>query len=183
MQGKPQTFFQKKRSTADDHNFPREQHIFFLFDLAKTDFPADSIAYLLFFLYYLIMKKITLLICAIALSGALALTAVSCRTVKDIPEDLTASQLLQKGQTCYDNADYKSAEIYYKTTIDRYGDDTTTYIEAKYELAHLYIKKKNYDKARSALDEILELYDYAAAGTIPPAYKKLAQIEMAKIPD
>lgn len=129
------------------------------------------------------MNKITLLICIIALSGALAFTAVSCRTVKDIPEDLTAPQLLQRGQSCLDNADYKSAEVYYKTTIDRYGDDTNIYIEAKYELAHLYIKRKNYDKARSALDEILELYDYAPAGSLPAAYKKLAQIEMAKIPD
>ena len=34
------------------------------------------------------MKKISLLICTIALSGVLAFTAVSCRTVKDIPEDL-----------------------------------------------------------------------------------------------
>ena len=129
------------------------------------------------------MKKITLLICTIALTGAAAFTAVSCRTVKDIPEDLTAPQLLQRGQSCLDNADYKSAEVYYLTTIDRYGDDTNTYIEAKYELAHLYIKRKNYDKARSALDEILELYDYAPAGSLPAAYKKLAQIEMAKIPD
>jgi len=129
------------------------------------------------------MKKITLLICTIALTGAAAFTAVSCRTVKDIPEDLTAPQLLQRGQSCLDNADYKSAEVYYKTTIDRYGDDTNIYIEAKYELAHLYIKRKNYDKARSALDEILELYDYAPAGSLPAAYKKLAQIEMAKIPD
>ena len=129
------------------------------------------------------MKKITLLICTIALAGALALTAVSCRTVKDIPEDLTAPQLLQRGQSCYDNADYKSAEVYYKTTIDRYGDDTNTYIEAKYELAHLYVKRKNYEKAKAALDEILELYDYAPAGSLPPAYKKLAQIEMAKIPN
>ena len=129
------------------------------------------------------MKKITLLICTIALAGTLALTAVSCRTVKDIPEDLTAPQLLQRGQSCYDNADYKSAEVYYKTTIDRYGDDTNTYIEAKYELAHLYVKRKNYEKAKAALDEILELYDYAPAGSLPPAYKKLAQIEMAKIPN
>jgi outer membrane protein assembly factor BamD (BamD/ComL family) len=129
------------------------------------------------------MKKITLLICILALSGAVATTAVSCRTVKDIPEDLTAPQLLQKGQSCFDNADYKSAEVYYQTTIDRYGDDTVTYIEAKYELAHLYIKRKKYEKARSALDEILEIYAYAPSGSLPASYKKLVQIEMAKIPD
>lgn len=129
------------------------------------------------------MKKITLLICTIALTGAAAFTAVSCRTVKDIPEDLTAPQLLQRGQSCLDNADYKSAEVYYKTTIDRYGDDTNTYIEAKYELAHLYMKRKKYEKARTALDEILDIYNNAPSGSLPAAYKKLAQIEMAKIPD
>lgn len=129
------------------------------------------------------MKKITLLICTLALSGVVATTAVSCRTVKDIPEDLTAPQLLQKGQSCYDNADYKSAEVYYQTTIDRYGDDTVTYIEAKYELAHLYMKRKKYEKARSAFDEILEIYAYAPSGSLPASYKKLVQIEMAKIPD
>ena len=129
------------------------------------------------------MKKITLLICTIALSGAVAISAVSCRTVKDIPEDLTAPQLLQKGQSCFDNADYKSAEVYYLTTIERYGDDTATYVEAKYELAHLYVKRKKYEKARNALNEILEIYDFAPAGALSPSYKKLAQIEMAKIPD
>ncbi len=129
------------------------------------------------------MKKITLLICTIALTGAAAFTAVSCRTVKDIPEDLTAPQLLQRGQSCLDNADYKSAEVYYLTTIDRYGDDTNTYIEAKYELAHLYMKRKKYEKARTALDEILDIYNNAPSGSLPAAYKKLAQIEMAKIPD
>lgn len=129
------------------------------------------------------MKKITLLICTIALTGAAAFTAVSCRTVKDIPEDLTAPQLLQRGQSCLDNADYKSAEVYYLTTIDRYGDDTNTYIEAKYELAHLYMKRKKYEKARTALDEILDIYNNAPSGSLPAAYKKLAQIEMAKISD
>ena len=67
-------------------------------------------------------------------------------------------------------------------TIEQYGDDTDTYIEAKYELAHLYIKTKRYDKAYDNLSEILELYDYAIAGSLPAAYKKLAQIEMDKIP-
>ena len=52
----------------------------------------------------------------------------------------------------------------------------------KYELAHLYIKTKRWEKAYDNLSEILELYDYAMAGTLPPAYKKLAQIEMDKIP-
>ena len=89
---------------------------------------------------------------------------------------------MQRGQASLDNSDYKTAEKYFLKTIEQYGDDTDTYIEAKYELAHLYIKTKRYDKAYDNLSEILELYDYAIAGSLPAAYKKLAQIEIDKIP-
>ena len=127
------------------------------------------------------MKKIIVLLSIIALAAAVSFT--SCQTVKDIPQDLTAPQLLQRGQHYCDAADYANAEACYLATIDRYGDNTDTYIEAKYELAHLYIKTKKYDKAQAALEEILELYDYAMAGSLPAAYKKLAQIDLEKIPN
>ena len=126
------------------------------------------------------MKKISLILSIFVLVAA-ALTFTSCQSVKDIPQDLTAPQLLQRGQSYADNADYKNAEACYLATIDRYGDNTDTYIEAKYELAHLYIKKRNYEKARPVLEEILELYDYATVGTLPAAYKKLAQMDLEKI--
>ena len=121
-------------------------------------------------------------IAAAILFTALALTLIGCNSTKNIPDDLSAPQLLQRGQASIDASDYKTAEKYYLKTIEQYGDDTNTYIEAKYELAHLYIKTKRYDKAYDNLTEILELYDYAVAGTLPAAYKKLAQIEMDKIP-
>ena len=126
------------------------------------------------------MKKISLILSIFVLAAA-ALTFTSCQSVKDIPEDLTAPQLLQRGQSYADNADYKNAEACYLATFDRYGDNTDTYIESKYELAHLYIKKRNYEKARPVLEEILELYDYATVGTLPAAYKKLAQMDLEKI--
>lgn len=121
-------------------------------------------------------------IASVILFAALTLTYTGCNSTKNIPDDLSAPQLLQRGQSCLDNSDYKTAEKYFLKTIEQYGDDTNTYIEAKYELAHLYIKTKRYDKAYDNLSEILELYDYAIAGTLPAAYKKLAQIEMDKIP-
>jgi len=131
----------------------------------------------------LMKKNIYFKAFALALALSLTFTLFSCTSAKAIPEDLTAPQLLQKGQASLDAADYKTAERYFLKTIEKYGDDTNTYIEAKYELAHLYVRTKNYRKAYYALDEILELYDYAAFGSLPAAYKKLAQIEMAKIPE
>ena len=128
------------------------------------------------------MKKITSFICFIFLIGFVSLTAASCKSLKEIPEDLTAPQILQRGQAYADASDYKNAEACYLATIDRYCDNTETYIEAKYELAHLYLKMKKYDKARTGLEEILEIYDYATPGSLPGAYKKLAQADMDKLP-
>ncbi len=130
---------------------------------------------------YMNIKNRTKTAIAIIIAG-LALALTGCNSTKEIPDDLTAPQLLQRGQSSLDSSDYKAAEKYFLKTIEQYGDDTNTYIEAKYELAHLYIKTKRWEKAYDNLSEILELYDYAMAGTLPPAYKKLAQIEMDKIP-
>ena len=114
---------------------------------------------------------------------ALFFTFISCSSTKVIPDDLSAPQLLQKGQAALDASDYKTSERYFLKAIELYGDDTNTYIETKYELAHLYIKTRNYKKAYYTLDEILELYSYAMVGDLSPSYKKLAEIEMAKIPE
>ncbi len=130
---------------------------------------------------YMTIKNRTIIAAAI-LTLALTLAFTGCNSTKNIPDDLSAPQLLQRGQASLDNSDYKTAEKYFLKTIEQYGDDTDTYIEAKYELAHLYIKTRRYDKAYDNLSEILELYDYAITGSLPAAYKKLAQIEMDKIP-
>lgn len=107
----------------------------------------------------------------------------SCRSTPEISNNLTSAQLIQLGQNAYSASDYKNAEYYYTAVIQRFGMDTAVYIEAKYELGHLYVKTKNYEKAYEAFAEILELYDYAAVGDLPSAYKKLANIGMQKIPE
>ncbi|MBO4532081.1 MAG: tetratricopeptide repeat protein [Treponema sp.] len=126
-------------------------------------------------------KNRTAIAITILITGLL-FSFAGCNSTKEIPDDLTAPQLLQRGQASLDSSDYKAAERYFLKTIQQYGDDVNTYIEAKYELAHLYIKIKSYEKAYNTLSEILELYDYDMTGSLPPAYKKLAQIEMDKIP-
>lgn len=128
------------------------------------------------------MRKLKSMIIS-AVSAAVTLLIISCTSVKDIPADLTSAQLIQQGQNAYSSSNYSLAEKYYETVIQRYGNNTATYIEAKYELGHLYIKTKNYQKAYQAFDEILEIYSYAAIGDLPPAYRKLAQLGMDKIPE
>ena len=127
------------------------------------------------------MKK-NYIIITISLIFTAVLALSSCRSLPEIPTDLTQAQLIQKGQNAFSAGDYKLAEHYYQTSIQRYGNNTENYIESKYELGHLYIKTKDYDKAQEAFEEILELYEYAAIGDLPASYKKLAEIGMNKIP-
>lgn len=124
------------------------------------------------------MKKITILLSTLMLSFAF----VSCGSTQEIPEDLTSSQLMQQGQNAYASGSYELAEKYYLETIARFGDDTQIYIEARYELGHLYMKTKNYPKAYINFNEIIQIYEVAPAGSYPPAYKKLAQNGLAAIP-
>lgn len=113
----------------------------------------------------------------------LTFSFISCGSTKEIPEDLSSTQLLQQGQNEYFNGSYEMAERYYLETIARYGDDTLTYIEARYELGHLYIKTKDYRKAYANFNEILSIYEIAPMGSFPPAYKKLAELGLSKIPE
>jgi len=125
------------------------------------------------------MKK-TIIIASVILAG-LALFC-GCQTVpKEIPETLDARQLIQLGQDNYDNHRYKAAEKYFNTVLERYGDDPKHYLEAKYELGHLYLKQKKYSAAYDNFKEIEEIYKNVPVG-LPGAYKILCGIELAKIP-
>ena len=119
------------------------------------------------------MKKIIILL-------SVLLGFISCSTVKEIPSDLSAAQLLQLGQNAFESKNYKAAEKYFITTIQRFGTNTNNYIEAQYELAHLYNTTKQYQKAYNIYNESLQMYDYSF--DLPGAYKKLCQIGLSKIP-
>ena len=86
------------------------------------------------------MKKIIILL-------SVLFGFISCSTVKEIHSDLSAAQLLQLGQNAFESKNYKAAEKYFITTIQRFGTNTNNYIEAQYELAHLYNTTKQYQKA------------------------------------
>lgn len=109
------------------------------------------------------------------------LACFSCATVKEIPEDRTTAQIIQLGQNAVSNGDYKSAIFCYQTVIDRFGSDPAIYVEAKYELGHVYSKQKKYTQAYNIYTEILEMYDVNPY--LPAAYKKLCQIGINNIPE
>lgn len=114
---------------------------------------------------------------------SLGLLATSCGTVPKIPADATSTQLIQMGQDALEFSNYTAAETYYNAVIQRYGMNTATYIEASYELGHLYLKQKRYEEAYQKFDEILATFENAEIGAIPASYKKLAEMGIEKIPE
>ena len=118
-----------------------------------------------------------------AVCAALSAAVFSCKSTKVIPPDATYAQLIQMGQDAFSAARYRAAERYYTAVIYRYGMDTRAYIEARYELGHLYLRRKRYTQAYRSFSEILGIFENAEYGSVPPAYKKLAQMGMDKIPE
>ena len=72
---------------------------------------------------------------------------VSCSSTPSISENATATQLIQMGQDALDIGNYKAAETCYKAVIEKYGEDINLYIEARYELGHMYLTRKKYGEA------------------------------------
>lgn len=107
----------------------------------------------------------------------------SCKSAPVIPDDATAVQLIQMGQDAQSVLNYDGAQAYYMAVIQRYGMDTSTYIEATYELGHLAMQRHQYEKAYYYFKEILDIFENAEFGTVPQAYKKLALMGMANIPE
>lgn len=127
------------------------------------------------------MKKIILnSIKAAAIACVLALT--SCSSTLVISDSMSAPELIQHGQSEFENGNYKNALLYYNTVIDRYGNDGPSFVEAYYEIGHIYMKQKKYEEAVKTFDEILKIYDSVGYGMLPAAFKKLSQLELAKIP-
>lgn len=94
---------------------------------------------------------------------------------------MDATQLIQRGQDAYANGNYEAAEVYYNAVIDRFGADPKRYVEAKYEIGHLYMKLRKYDKAEVIFNEITGIFEESIPGSLPAAYKKLCEIEMDKV--
>ncbi len=125
------------------------------------------------------MKKTTLF-AGVFFAATLIL---GCQSVPErIPDDLDARQLIQLGQDNYDLHHYEAAKKYFNTVLERFGDDPKHYIEAKYELGHLFLKQKNYEAAYNNFTEIQAIYQNVPMG-LPGSYRILCGIELAKIPE
>lgn len=131
------------------------------------------------------MKKNKIRLITIVAGIAISFAALSCKT-NDIvvSEDLTFSQLIQKGQDAAATENYRAANAYFVACIDRYGSDLKCYVEARYELGTINLKQKKYDLAKTMFNELIAVYDRPEAlYQVQPKFKKLATIQLQKIAD
>ncbi len=130
------------------------------------------------------MKKITKnTIASIIFASSLAMLASCASSQLEIPEELTAQELIQKGQNRFESKDYKNALRYYNAVTERYADSLPVYVEASYEIGHIYMKQKKYEQASAVFNEIIGIYSKTTPGEAPGAYEKLSKLELAKIPE
>lgn len=119
----------------------------------------------------------------VALTGLLLILS-GCHTVpKNIPADLSADELINLAQASYDDGNTRAAQVYYETILIRYGDQMDKVVEAEYEIAHMKVKQKKWQQAIPDLQRILSYYETDTTGTLPPAFRKLAELDMAKVPE
>ena len=71
----------------------------------------------------------------------------------------------------------------YEILLQRYGMNPAIYVEARYEIAHVYVKQKKYKDAEPILLELKEIYDSSAPGALPGAYRKMAMKDLEKVQD
>ncbi len=126
------------------------------------------------------MKRTRILIVTLAA----VLVLFGCQAVpKDIPPELSADELINLAQASYDKGNVRAAQTYYETIIIRYGDQMDKLVEAEYEIAHLKVKQKKWQQAIPDLQRVLSYYETDTTGSLPPAFKKLAELDMAKVPE
>lgn len=110
----------------------------------------------------------------------------SCQSVpKNVPDDISEAELVQKAQECFDVGNYKGAVYYYELLVERYSDDPRNVIIGKYEIAHIYISRNKWNEAEKLLNEVLAYYNPEnideTSIALSPAYKKLAQNDINRI--
>lgn len=120
-----------------------------------------------------------------SLATMIALAFAGCASIPDpatIPQDTTVLELSQLGQEAIDDSNYKAAEVYYQTIIDRYGTDPSALTAAEFEIAHIRMKKKEWVDAKARLETIIARYETAGGASLPPEYLVLAKNDLARIP-
>jgi len=112
-----------------------------------------------------------------------AITAVSCISTGpvEIPDGLTATELIQRGQEASDRNRYNVSLQYYEAVTERFPYDIESVIAAEYEIAFIHYKQKNYEQSKTEFYSLLERYNTPDQELLPAKFKILSNIVLGKI--
>lgn len=108
--------------------------------------------------------------------------ATSCATkLPAIPDDFSASQIIQKAQERSDVYDWEGAQYCYRILLERYADTPELVLEATYEIAFIEYKLGHKDTAKAGMQAVLEMYKGSDAASLPQTWKVLAEKILVKL--
>jgi len=114
----------------------------------------------------------------IVLAAALLLS--SCATVNITP-DMSAAELIQRGQEAMDRNRYGVAIQYYEALHERNKTNIDLVITAEYHIGFIHYKQGKFDQARAELTAVLEHYNSPDEELYPQHFKKLSVIVLNSI--
>jgi outer membrane protein assembly factor BamD (BamD/ComL family) len=111
----------------------------------------------------------------------LALAAGCASGPSTVSDTITPAELVQRAQEASDKNHYKNAQAYYELILERFPSNIDMVCTAEYEIAFIHYKRKQYDTARTELNELLIRYDTPDGELLPPQFKRLATIVLEQI--
>lgn len=109
--------------------------------------------------HFLSGKSLPALACVfLLLLSATALTGCES-TPEEIPPDLSRMEMFQRAQEAADRNQWNLALRYYREFSRRFPEDRGAIMEARYEIAFISYKQKNYDEAREGFEAIIAAYE------------------------
>jgi len=105
----------------------------------------------------------------------------ACASTITISEDLSPAELIQRAQEASDRNQYNVALQYYQALRDRNSNNIDLVITAKYEIAFIHYKQKQYEQAREEFNAVLEYYNGPDEVLLPQQFKRLSQIVLQSI--
>jgi outer membrane protein assembly factor BamD (BamD/ComL family) len=121
---------------------------------------------------------------SIMFSAALVVTSfcAACATGPvNIPDEITAAELIQRGQEASDRNRYNHALQYYQALLDRNLTNIDLVCAAEYEIAFVHYKQKKYDEAKTEFNALLERYNTPDEELLPQQFKTLSNIMLERM--
>ena len=115
------------------------------------------------------------------LSLSAALLLFSCATNAGITDEMSATELIQRGQEAMDRNRYKLAIQYYQALYDNNRTNIDLIITAEYHIAFIHYKQGKNEQARAEFNAVLEYFNSPDEELYPQHFKRLSQIVLNSI--